>query len=156
MPAERVLSVEHEAGRWEYLVVGPDEAAASLPPDQSHPWWPNAEQFVDFVVVRDASTRELAAEVASLRAAAPTRYAKADAHADTPLAGLDGFRLATPGEGGAVGGAVPVGQGPRQQQSEGDLHALTAEAHAATVAADLRLAVHREQLTSLPRMALCI
>ena len=45
MPLERVLSASNEAGKWEYLVVGPEEASATLPNDQQHPWWPNAEQF---------------------------------------------------------------------------------------------------------------
>ena len=62
VPSERVLSISgNERGHWEYLVVGPEEASVSLPNDQQHPWWPNAEQFVDFVVV-EATATQVAAE----------------------------------------------------------------------------------------------
>ena len=105
VPSERVLSISgNERGHWEYLVVGPEEASVSLPNDQQHPWWPNAEQFVDFVVV-EATATQVAAEVATLRETAVQRYGKKEMADDMPWPLDSTGRMPTTG----------VGQGPRQQ-----------------------------------------
>ena len=84
VPSERVLSTVNQSGKWEYLVVGPDEASRSLPNDQTHPWWPNAEQFVDFVVVVTTPAL-LAEEVANLREGAWNKYAHLNEQRPWPL-----------------------------------------------------------------------
>ena len=140
VPSERVLSISgNERGHWEYLVVGPEEASVSLPNDQQHPWWPNAEQFVDFVVV-EATATQVAAEVATLRETAVQRYGKKEMADDMPWPLDSTGRMPTTG----------VGQGPRQQ-AEGEEKALTAEAHSAKVVADLMLPEHRSELVYMFR-----
>ena len=44
-----MLSLTNETGHWEYFVVGPAEAKADG--ERQHPWWPETEQFIDFVSV---------------------------------------------------------------------------------------------------------
>ena len=146
VPLERVLSADGETGRWEYIVIGPEEASVTLPNDQQHPWWPNAEQFVEFAVVSAASTKELAVEVAGQREAAPTKYGKVDGTVDLPWPLGDGSMAADSagGNGGSGGGAI--GQGPGRSKTEGEAEAVTAESHAAKVAADLGRPENRAEL----------
>ena len=110
VPLERVLAASGEVGRWEYLVMGPQEASMSLPNDQTHPWWPNAEQFVDFAVV-EATTSGLAGEVAALRDKAPAKYAAIESKRPWPLE--EALRTHPAGEGG---GEEEGGRRPRRRR----------------------------------------
>ena len=123
VPAERVLSTEHEEGHWQYVVAGP-RGAKSEGAGQ-HPAWPSYEQFVDFVTVH-ASEAGLDAELAQLSEKAEATYSAASCREKPwPLVGLE------QGDGGAALLAKHA-EKPRAQ--------LLAEAatHRAKLAADLR------------------
>lgn len=146
VPHERVLSEVHQGGHWEYLITGPEEASATLPNDQQHPWWPNAEQFVDFVIVQ-ASPKELAKEVAALRESAAERYSHManDKPYEKPY-------VAEADRAEVDHAEIKVGVKARQaQMTDGEAKALTADAHDARVAADLQLPQHREELVYMFR-----
>ena len=145
VPHERVLSTDNSAGRWEYLITGPEEASVTLPNDQQHPWWPNAEQFVDFVIVK-ATPKEVAKEVNAVRETAAQRYSHLanDKPYEKPYKRED----ATSSGGGSVDGvAAAAGSKGRQGSlTDGDVQALTADAEDRKVAEDLQQPEHHEEL----------
>jgi hypothetical protein len=138
VPLERVLSVEHEPGHWEYIVVGPEEASASLPNDQQHPWWPTAEYFVDFVVI-EAKPSLLAKEVGALRETAAERYGPVESVRPWPLENLD-LKVRSSDDAGSLP------SGPGKPITEGEAKALSAAEHSVRLAADLRDERHRAEL----------
>ena len=145
VPAERVLSLRAEEGRWEYVVIGPEEATRTLPDDQSHPWWPNTEQFVDYVRV-EATKAQLRKEVASLREHVAERYAEHAHERPWPLDDMERKEREQAQKAAAATAPKVIGPKARLAQIEGEAEATAAAAHDARVAADLHAPERRDEL----------
>ena len=126
----RVLSLANETGHWEYFVVGPAEAKADG--ERQHPWWPESEQFIDFVSVRLADA-ELAEEVARLRAGAAARYDPENAARPWPITFAKHMRS-------------KAGFTQRTDEEYGTQKLAEAEDHNTRLAAEVRQEQHSDEL----------
>ena len=125
-----MLSLTNETGHWEYFVVGPAEAKADG--ERQHPWWPETEQFIDFVSVRLADA-ELAEEVAKLRAGAASRYDRENAARPWPITFAKHMRS-------------KAGFTQRTEEEYGTQKLAEAEDHNTRLAAEVRQEQHGEEL----------